>query len=452
MPSRSRLAVLLSIPLAAALAGCGARRAGAGPSAQGPVVRPTDVYRQLGLKAGTGDFPAVASFATLAGPGDSTYVAFGLSLPNSALRFQRDGAGFAAEYTVSLAFTRDSQRVRLVERREDVRVRNFSETGRADESVVFQQLVALRPGRYVVELVAADANSSRAFRARDTLELPAYGPAARRLSEPVVVYQARARESRDTIPALILNPRHMTPYGGQPPRVYVEGYGIAADSAVALRVLDDHGNAVWATTVPLATGSPALRHALVQIPVDSLPLGKLWVDLDGRKAPLLVSISDQWMVANFDEVLQYVRYIASAGEVDSLRAAPPAERKERWEAFWARRDPLPATPSNEFRDEFFERIRTATEQFAEPGSPGWRTDRGEVYIVLGAPDHVAERMMGRNDLGGTLPTAIEWVYEDSPGGHLQLAFVDRTGAGRFELTSSSASAFRAIEHRLQARR
>lgn len=451
MSSRSRIALVLWIPLLAALGGCGARRPGAGPLA-GAVVRPTDVYRQLGLQAGAGDFPAVASFATLAGPGDSTYVAFGLSLPNSALRFQRDGAGFAAEYTVTLTFTRDSQRVRLVERREDVRVRNFAETGRTDESVVFQQLVALRPGRYVVDLVAADANSARAFRARDTIELPAYGAEARRFSEPVVVYQAGARDSRDTIPALILNPRHMTPYGGQAPRVYFEGYGVATDSAVALRVLDDHGTTVWTTTVPLVAGSAALRHALVQLPADSLPLGKLWVDLDGRRAPLLVSVSDQWMVANFDEVLQYVRYIASAAEVDSLRATPPAERKQRWEAFWARRDPLPATPPNEFRDEFFERIRTATEQFAEPGIPGWKSARGEVYIVLGAPDRVAERTLGRNDLGGTLPAALEWTYEDSPGGRLELTFVDRTGAGRYELTSSSASAFRAVEHRLQSRR
>ncbi|MBX6362517.1 MAG: GWxTD domain-containing protein [Gemmatimonadetes bacterium] len=449
MSSRRRIAVVLSIPLLAALGGCGARRPGAGPLAG---ARPTDVYRQLGLLAGGGDFPAVASFATLAGPGDSTYVAFGLSLPNSALRFQRDGAGFTAQYTVALTFTRDSQRVRRVERREDVRVRNFAETARTDESVVFQQLVALRPGRYVVDLVAADANSTRVFRARDTIELPAYGQGARRLSEPVVVYRAGARDSRDTIPALILNPRHMTPYGGQAPRVYLEGYGVAADSAVALRVLDAHGTTVWTTTVPLVAGSATLRHALVQLPADSLPLGKLWVDLDGRRAPLLVSISDQWMVANVDEVLQYVRYIASAEEVDSLRAAPPAERKQRWEAFWARRDPLPATPANEFRDEFFERIRTATEQFSEPGIPGWRSARGEVYIVLGAPDRVVERTIGRNDLGGTLPAALEWTYEDSPAGRLELTFVDRTGAGRYELTAPSASAFRAVEHRLQSRR
>src|SRR5690606_17349840 len=152
-------------------AGCAGRSGPGGPTPErnGAVARPLEVYRELGMLAGSGDYPAVASFATMAGPGDSTYVLFGLSLPNSALRFQRDESGFLGEYAVRITFLRDSIPVREVQRQEAVRIPNFAETGRTEESVVFQELIALEPGEYTVEVETRDAHSSRGFRAADTL-------------------------------------------------------------------------------------------------------------------------------------------------------------------------------------------------------------------------------------------------------------------------------------------
>jgi len=109
------------------------------------------------------------------------------------------------------------------------------------------------------------------------------------------------------------------------------------------------------------------------------------------------------------------------------------ERRERWERFWARRDPVPATPINEFREAFFERVRIATEQFGEPGRPGWRTDRGEVFIVLGRPDMVYEED-GRVGDPMSMRRIIVWIYERGPTGRLELVFEDRSGFGRYELT------------------
>jgi hypothetical protein len=111
---------------------------------------------------------------------------------------------------------------------------------------------------------------------------------------------------------------------------------------------------------------------------------------------------------------------------------------------------LPATPGNEFRDEFFQRIRHAAENFGEVGRPGWQTDRGEVFVVLGPPDFVRERRTGRTDLG-LETTGIEWVYERSPGGRLQLLFIERIGLTRLELVPASRAAFRAVAERLKSR-
>jgi GWxTD domain-containing protein len=324
---------------------------------------------------------------------------------------------------------------------------------------VFQQIVALAPGTYDVAVAANDVHSSRGFRTGDTLVVPAYGPLATRLSEPAIVYRSDGRTERDSPPDLILNPRHTAAYGGEAPRIYLEAYGAASPVPVLVQVLDEAGTEVWRAQTTLDRGGESVRFGTVDLPGGTLPLGKLWVQaqsLDaggpaGPRAALVISISDQWMVANFDEVLEFLRYIARPGEIDSLRVGSPAERREQWEAFWAARDPLPASPINEFREQFFERVRFATEQFGEAGGlPGWRTDRGEVFIVLGPPDYAQDRYLGRNDIAGR-PNGIEWLYENVPGGRLTLTFLDRTGFGRYELAPSSESAFRSVAERMKAR-
>jgi GWxTD domain-containing protein len=411
-----------------------------------PIARPLEVYQALGFLAGPAEFPAVASWSTLAGPRDSTFVVFALSLPNSALRFQRDRSGFSGEYQVNITFLRDSIVVKRIDRRENVQVGSFAETGRVDESIIFQDVIALTPGRYVVTVHAGDAHSSRALRARDTIDVPAYDT-NRRLSPPVLVYEADGRTEPNARPSFIVNARKTVPYGAEVPRIYLELYGTTSPQPVQLRVVDEQGNALWQTNATVEQGNERVRYALIDIPTTALALGKLWLEATTAggnaeiiRSPLLVTISDQWMVANFDEVLRFVNYIAGPAEIDSLRTVTGTERRDRWDRFWARRDPLPVTPLNEFREEFFQRVRFASDHYAESGRPGWDTDRGEVYIVLGPPEHVVDRFIGRD--AGAQPNGIEWLYENSPTGRLQLLFIDRTGLGRFELTPQSEHAFR----------
>lgn len=433
------------------LAGCAPPDGPAsGPEPSVRFARPLEIYRDLELVTGNADFPAVAAVATLAGPADSTRLLFGLSLPANVLRFQRDGTGFSAGYVVSLRAAADSQIVARVERQETVRVPDFAETSRTDESVLFQTALTLAPGEYVLSVRVRDAVSARGFEATDTVPVPGYGPDAEVLAPPVPVYRADPRTERAVEPGLLLNPRHTAPYGGAAPLVYVEAYGHAP---VRLELRDTRGGTVWGRDLA-ALGGAGVRAAVVALPVDSLPMGRFWLvasagDFTTRPVPFLVTLSDQWLVANFDEVADLLRYIAPRDEVTALLEASPAERRRLWDAFWEARDPVPATPVNEFRDTFFERIRVATLRFSEAGRPGWRTDRGEVYIVLGPPSRLVELYYDDAYAPGR-SRAQEWVYERAPGaGRLSLVFVDRTGLGTYRLTSSSEAAFRAAALRVK---
>jgi GWxTD domain-containing protein len=83
-----------------------------------------------------------------------------------------------------------------------------------------------------------------------------------------------------------------------------------------------------------------------------------------------------------------VAYIVSDAERIAFLSLQSGHERERFiEQFWLRRDPTPGTPVNEFKEEHYRRIAYANERFAS-GIPGWRTDRGRVYISLGPPDEI----------------------------------------------------------------
>jgi GWxTD domain-containing protein len=437
---------------AAAVAGCAGPRP-EGPAPEAALERPLAAYREVGMIAGPADFPAVAGTGIVAGPGDSAFVLVGLSLPNSALRFERDAASFRADYSVTLVFRAGEREIRRLTRHESVRVPGFAETARTDESVVFQEAVSLPPGQYELRVEAGRDHALPILTAVDTLDVPSWAADETRLGGPLLLHEGGGRTRRDVPPAVILNPRHTVSYGGERPILYVERYGAGGEDTLFVRVLDEAGAEVRRVELRIAAGAEAVRPGRLVLSADDLPLGRLWLEVSDAKGtatpriPLIVGISDQWIVANFDDVLHFLRYIATPREVDALRTTDARERREGWEAFWARRDETPQTPVNEFRDRFFERIRHATARFAEPGLAGWRTHRGEVYVVFGEPDRVQDRYLGRTDR----PNAIEWSYTELPGGPLVLLFVDRIGLGRFALSPASEASFRTRADRLKPR-
>jgi GWxTD domain-containing protein len=119
------------------------------------------------------------------------------------------------------------------------------------------------------------------------------------------------------------------------------------------------------------------------------------------------------------------------------------EREQFIEAFWERRDPTPDTEENERKEEHYRRFAYANEHFSS-GIPGWKTDRGHVYILHGAPDEREEHSSGGfysrtpNEGGGETSTFPfeRWRYRhlDGVGENIELEFVDPTMSGEFHLT------------------
>jgi GWxTD domain-containing protein len=419
----------------------GPRNAPAPADQLSQLVNVSSFYQRLGRLAAAEPLPFVGTVAFVAGPGDSVITMLGLSLENRALSFQREGNVFVARYRVSISFQREGTRSVELTRGEIVRVSTFQETLRADESVLFQQVLRLTPGDYNVSVTVRDASSTAESRAQGRFTAPAFQPAT--TSAPILAYQASGRGSRSDPLSVVLNPRGAVGYGADTLLAYIEGYDFPGPATVPFEVVDEQQDIVYTDSLRFR-GSRPVESQVIRLAPDSISLGELKLVVgsgsDQRRVSALVSFSQAWVITNFDEMLDLLRYFGDDARVNAMRKAPPSERSRLWRQFYTDTDPNKITPENEALNQYFGRVSAANGRFNDEGVPGWRTDRGEVFIALGPPDEFIETQPG------AARRVVRWSYLNY---RLSLFFQDETGFGRLRLTPGSRAEFERTLNRVR---
>jgi GWxTD domain-containing protein len=141
---------------------------------------------------------------------------------------------------------------------------------------------------------------------------------------------------------------------------------------------------------------------------------------------------------------QDVVWIITDEEARTFKSLSNDEERDAFiEQFWLRRNPNPDSPENEFREEHYRRIAYANEHFAA-GKPGWKTDRGHIYIAFGKPDSTDSHPSGGAyqrpmDEGGgetsTYPFEVwHYRYLEGIGDNIDLEFVDTCQCGDYHYT------------------
>src|SRR5215469_2725893 len=139
-----------------------------------------------------------------------------------------------------------------------------------------------------------------------------------------------------------------------------------------------------------------------------------------------------------------VVYIITDEERAAFKQFSNEEERESFiEAFWQRRDPTPDTEENEFKEEHYRRMAYANDHFAA-GIPGWKTDRGRMYIMYGPPDEIDSHPSGGTyerpiDEGGgetsTFPFETwRYRYLEGIGQEIMIEFVDPCMCGEYHMT------------------
>jgi GWxTD domain-containing protein len=139
-----------------------------------------------------------------------------------------------------------------------------------------------------------------------------------------------------------------------------------------------------------------------------------------------------------------VVYIITPDERKAFLQLETNEEREQFiESFWLRRSSNPDLPDNDFKEEHYRRIAYANEHFAS-GIPGWKTDRGRIYIIWGPPDEIESHPTGGTwdrpmEEGGGSTTTYPWEtwryrYLEGIQENVILEFVDPTSSGEYHLT------------------
>jgi len=394
----------------------------------------TQLYQRMGRLAGGNPLPFVGDFAYFAGRGDSTIALLSVSLDNRALSFQRSGRDFAARYRVEVGFQKAGALPLRYAREEAITVTSFNETQRADETVLFQQAFLLPPGPYTASIVVRDPGGGTFSRAEAPVVIPAY-PAGS-FTAPIIVYHATPRPDLWTEPNAVLNPRGTVAHGGDSLTVLVEAYGMPGPTKVPFTMRDAQNKVLISRDLEFQGGKAVESH-LVQLPPDAPSLGQLSVTVgqgaDEKRATALVSFSRTWVLTNYDNLIDLLRFYGYDERLDQLRKAPPEQRAQLWRKFWVETDPIPSTPENEALEQYFTRVAIANERFREEGAgQGWRSDRGEVLITLGPPDQELETPPGQDT------RIVQWTYSEY---RAVLTFQGQMGFSRLRLTPNSRSEF-----------
>ncbi len=203
---------------------------------------------------------------------------------------------------------------------------------------------------------------------------------------------------------------------------------------------------VLSVGILVVTGAVALTAWQVPAPAGPRPLIKALplVFAQAQTSPPAAKESpyDKWL----KEEVVYI--ITDQERADFKKLQSDADRAHFIEEFWKRRDPTPGTPENEFRDEHYRRIAYANDRFRDSKLPGWKTDRGRIYIEYGPPNEIDSHPSGGtytrpSEQGGAQTVTYpfeQWRYRfiEGIGNNVVLEFVAKAKTGEYRLTMDPA--------------
>jgi GWxTD domain-containing protein len=322
---------------------------------------------------------------------------------------------------------------------------------------------AARPGRYVIEVAVTDSGTGRVSRQRSDVSAYATRP---RASDLLVAGAVRRAALGDTTPRAgeirkgglmvetsgwaVATPEHAQ-LG-----YYLELYAERPETAaVVARVVDRTGKEL-ASAGPQRIALPASGGvAAAMLDLSGLPPGdyRLVVgvatpdsqveraasfamtgfgrsrDVAADTGPMASDSLARLPEAQLDSMYAPLMYLMVPDERGVYPGLTADGKRAFLRQFWKKRDPTPGTAANEAEEQFYRTVAEANRQFREGGAaavPGWRTDRGRIYIRNGTPAEVLDR----GQAGSARPYVV-WKYT-VPKPH-RYVFFDATSLGNYQL-------------------
>jgi len=376
-----------------------------------------------------------AQAANFRGTPERTWLEVSYTLPMDNLQFIKADTAFKASYTISvLAFDEQGHQAAGDSWERALTVRDYASIGKEQKICTDTLRLGLAPGHYRLKVVCADNNSER------------LGTIERRVAVTDFFGGRTAvggiRFERALEGGFI--PWAQKSYGRQlgPLVAYLRLYAPGPESLLleaSLEGSERQGDSAVVRETLAVDGETAVRKLIA---VDSLAGGEYRFSVSTARVSdpehPFYRATDMVRVrgigaggrAGMESSLQVLEYIATKKEILRLEGAAPGQRDSVLEEFWKGRDPTPGTVRNEAQDEFLQRVEQANRQYSMGIRPGWRTDRGRIYIKYGPPDEIE-----RHPFEPEYPAYEIWYYfTDS----VKFMFMDVHGFGDYRLMNPNA--------------
>ncbi|MFO7447045.1 MAG: GWxTD domain-containing protein [Ignavibacteriaceae bacterium] len=377
---------------------------------------------------------------------DETRLDIFIQIPYTEIQFVKNDQLFTASYTVTLSIFDEEKDKLIVEKlwNESIETKEFNQTISKNNFNLSLRSFQLKPGKYFIRSAVEDKESKqnfsneRLYEVRDLSGRPSLSDIMliSRLTVSGSTPEAEddnSTRSNKILPNISKNvsaERDGIPF-------FFEIYSDSSGSFnIAYQIVDAKEEIIFSkdTVQQVDTGRTQIFYT---IPKQEFGLGnyalKVMVkDDDDILASVSKPFVSRWIgvpavIRDLDKAIDQLVYIASSSEINEIEdAGDQGEKVKRYMAFWKKKDPTPDTEENEIFNEYYRRVSLANENFSHY-IEGWRTDRGMVLIILGAPNNIERHPFEYN----SKPYEV-WQYYEL---NREFTFLDETGFGDYRLVS-----------------
>ncbi len=355
-------------------------------------------------------------------------------VPYSSIQFVKSEKGFVGNFSITVSIFDESKEKLITEKswNETLEAKDFNETNSKDRYSLTLKSFYLSPAKYFIRTAVDDKESNSEF-TKETMEKVRDFSNSVSISDIMLLSKRTEEEGKNKIVPNISGNVALQK-DGLP--VFYEIYSnFPKKLNIEYVIKDKKKNSIF-TEKQLKTIDTGKTQIFYTIKDSTFSLGLYYLDIylkdsaDKEIASSERSFFSRWVgipstITDLDKAIDQLIYIASSKEIDFIKDAKTVEEKlKRYLAFWKKLDPTPQTEDNEVFDEYYRRIEYANEHFSHYVE-GWKTDRGMVFILLGAPDNVDRHPF---DLDSK-PYEI-WEYYNL---NQSFTFVDETGFGDYRL-------------------
>ena len=378
-------------------------------------------------------------FISFKGENNKARLDFFIHVPYDAVQFVKTGQGFEAAYTVTVSVFDEEKKNLITEKiwNEKIVAISFELTNSPENFNLGHRSFDLAPGVYSIKSSLFDKDSKNEYSSESKVVIKEFNTVPA-ISDIMLIAKKTIVEGSSKI---IPNVSRSVVTDRDPLATFFEIYSDTVyNFFVDYEIFDEKETSIFKTTKEFTViqGNNQIFHNIDSLKLD---LGKdlLKITLRDSSGKVYDSsvkyFNSRWAgvpitLTDLDKAIEQLIYLASPEDLSFIKDTEiRMEKAKRFVAFWKKQDPNPADEYNPVLNEYYNRVAYTNQNFTSYSLEGWRSDRGMVLIILGAPDNI-----DRHPFEYYAKPYEVWQYYNL---NKQFIFIDYTGFGDYRLDPST---------------